>query len=83
MVLLSDEKNDNPHTIATVLAANLGLVFMVLSLPVVGMVGAMGLIIYLSPNNQNIMLAFIFFLIIQYVVLLFYIKGRLNKILKS
>jgi hypothetical protein len=80
---LSDEKKDPPNTIATFFAHNMVLVFMVLSLPAVGMIGAMGLIIYLSPKNLQIIIALIFFLLIQYLVLLVYIKGRINKIIKN
>jgi hypothetical protein len=79
---LSQEENGKP-TIGDILAANIGLLYAIISLPLVGMVIAIGLIFYLSPPRMFLILAVIFFLIVQYMVLLIYIRAKINQIIKE
>lgn len=73
---------DRP-TMADILRANRAFIMAVLSTPLMGMVVAIGLIFYLEMERALLYVAIIFFLIVQYSVLLVYIHGRFNAIINK
>ena len=50
----------------------------ILGLPVVGMTIAFALIIYKRPDNMMIALAVIFFLAVQYIVMIYFFMKRID-----
>ncbi len=68
-------------SIADILKANRKVPLAVLAMPLVGMAVVIGLIVYLGLNKAPLYIAIIFFLMVQYGVLLVYINGRFNAII--
>jgi hypothetical protein len=60
--------------------ANKRIILAVLGMPIFGMFIALGLVLYKRPNNLPIVVAVIFFLIIQYSVLMIYFNKRIEKL---
>lgn len=58
--------------------ANRRLILTVLGMPILGMIIALGLVLYKRPNNLAVVVAVIFFLIIQYSVLMIYFNKRIE-----
>lgn len=52
----------------------------VVLLPIVGMVAAIPLVLMRAPKNQLIVVAFTFFLIVQYSVTIFFLVKRIERL---
>lgn len=69
--------SDKP-SLAEILHKNRSLVLAVLGVPVLGMALAFILILYKRPNNMLIALAVIFFIAVQYSVMMFFWAKRVE-----
>ena len=58
--------------------ANRRFIYALLSMPVIGMFIAIGLILYKRPSNMTIVLGVIGFLLVQYVFTVYFFIRRLN-----
>jgi uncharacterized membrane protein len=76
---LSETKKSN---FVEIIKANRRLILAILGTPIIGMVIALGLVLYKRPDNLVILVAVIFFLIIQYGVLMIYFNKRIDKLLE-
>ena len=74
MTKLSQEK----PSLVDILQKNRSFVLAILGLPVVGMTIAFALILYKKPNNMVIALAVIFFLAVQYIVMIYFFMKRID-----
>jgi hypothetical protein len=52
----------------------------ILMMPVAGMMVSIPLIVWRAPNNMNILLAVIFIIMVQYILLVNWIVKRMNKL---
>jgi uncharacterized membrane protein len=77
---LSETKKPN---LAEIIKANRKLILAIVGMPIIGMVIALGLILYKRPDNLLILVAVIFFLIVQYGVLIIYFNKRLEKLIEG
>jgi phosphotransferase system glucose/maltose/N-acetylglucosamine-specific IIC component len=71
---LSQEK----PSLVDILQKNRSFVLAILGLPVVGMTIAFALILYKKPDNMIIALAVIFFLAIQYIIMIYFFMKRID-----
>jgi hypothetical protein len=76
---LSKEEKSKPSFLE-ILKANMAILIMVLSFPVMGMIAALGLIIYLDPPNITLLIGLVSFLIAQYVFLIYYLRKTIYKL---
>jgi hypothetical protein len=63
-----------------ILKANRLFIIVLLSLPLVGMIIAAGLVLYTRPDNMIIALAVIFFLMVQYGITVYILIKRLDSL---
>ena len=63
--------------------ANRRFIYALLSMPVIGMFIATGLILYKRPSNMTIVLGVIGFLVVQYVFTVYFFIQRFNKLSKE
>jgi hypothetical protein len=76
-------RNESKPTLIEIIRANRKYIIALLAVPILGMIIASGLILYKRPDNMRIVLAVIFFLVIQYAILIVFFNNRLNKIVKK
>ena len=79
MVTLSDEKPD----IVEVLFAKRKFVLAILSVPVLGMAIAAALILYTKPDNIAVALGVILFVAVQYILMMYFWYGRLERLITN
>jgi heme/copper-type cytochrome/quinol oxidase subunit 4 len=76
---LSEKEKPN---LVEIIKANRKLILALFGMPIIGMVIALALVLYKRPDNLMILVAVIFFLIIQYGVLMIYFNNRIEKLLE-
>ncbi len=76
---LSEEKK----TVAEILYQNRTFVLVMLGVPVFGMTIAFGIILWKQPDNMIKVLAVIFFLAVQYVLMMFFWSKRVELLAKK
>ena len=76
---MSEEKK----TVAEILYQNRTFVLVMLGVPVFGMAIAFGIILWKQPDNMIKVLAVIFFLAVQYVLMMFFWSKRVELLAKK
>lgn len=74
---------DAPSTFADVIKKNRWALLAILMLPVIGMVVAIPLILWRTPESAGVAIPIILFLIIQYTLLVVWISRKMNQITAS
>lgn len=69
-------------SMSEILNANRWFIIALLSLPIVGMIIAAALVLYKRPGNMVIVLGVIFFLVVQYGIMVYFLIKRLDSIRK-
>jgi len=67
-------------SLSEILRANRLFVILLLSIPIVGMVIAAGLVLYKRPDNTILALGVIFFLMVQYGITVYILIKRLDSL---
>ena len=75
--------SDSKPTIAEVLYSNRKMVMALLGIPVLGMLIAVVLLIYKSPDNLIVILGVILFVGIQYVLMMFFFMKKIENLAKK
>ena len=70
-------------SISQVLAANRSIVMVLLGVPVIGMFIAVVLILYKRPDNTVLALGVIFFIAVQYVIMMYLFMKRVEALAKK
>ena len=70
-------------SIAEVLDANRRFIYALLATPYLGMTIAVGLIWYRKPSNMYVAIGVIFFLMVQYTVIIFFMIKRIDRLAKD
>ncbi len=65
------------------LKKNRRIILAILLIPVMGMIVAIPLIILKAPGKMMVALPIIFFLIVQHIILVWWISKRMNKLIES
>jgi phosphotransferase system glucose/maltose/N-acetylglucosamine-specific IIC component len=66
-----------------ILDANIKFIYGLLAMPYIGMIIALGLIFYKKPDNMVIVIAVIFFLMVQYGFTVVFFLKRFNTMVKK
>jgi len=69
---------DKKPSLSEILNANRRFIIALLSFPIVGMIIAVGLVLYKKPDNMVVALGVIFFLMVQYGLTVYFLIGRLD-----
>lgn len=77
------ELSEAKKTIAQILHENRTFVLIMLGVPVFGMAIAFGIIFWKQPDNMVQVLAVIFFLAVQYVLMMFFWSKRVELLAKN
>jgi uncharacterized membrane protein len=70
-------------SISQVLAANRGFVIVLLGVPVIGMVIAVVLILYKRPESTILALGVIFFIAVQYIIMMYLFMKRVESLARK
>jgi hypothetical protein len=70
--------NQDKPTLEETLNKNKTLVLAILGTPLLGMAIAFVIILYKAPDNMFLVLAVIFFLSVQYIIMMFFLMKRLE-----
>lgn len=69
---------EEKKSLAQILYENMTFVLIILGVPVFGMAIAFGLILFKQPDNMNTVLAVIFFVAVQYILMMFFWMKRVE-----
>ena len=75
--------NKEKPSISQVLAANRSFVIVLLGLPVIGMIIAVILILYKRPESTLLALGVIFFIAVQYIIMMYLFMKRVESLAKN
>jgi len=82
-IVSATELSETKKTVAEVLYQNRIFVLVMLGVPVFGMAIAFGIILWKQPDNMIKVLAVIFFLAVQYVLMMFFWSKRVELLAKK
>ena len=74
---------ENKPSINEIMKANRQAIIILLSLPILGMLIAAGLILYKKPDNMLVALGVILFLLVQYGLLVYFLVKRIDNLGKN
>ncbi len=67
-------------SISEIMKANRQFIIALLSFPIFGMIIAAALVIYKGPDNMYVVLGVIFFLLVQYGIMVYFLIRRLDNL---
>jgi len=82
-IVSTTDLSETKKTVAEVLNQNRTFVLVMLGVPVFGMAIAFGIILWKQPDNMIKVLAVIFFLAVQYVLMMFFWSKRVALLAKK